>query len=57
MKEVREGRLLTLIERSFFIRLVAGRNEFWYICDLAVICGILFAVPMLHGVCWCVGRM
>ena len=56
MKDVREGRLLTLRGRSFHIRIVAGRNEFWYICVLAVIGGILFAVLRLYRVCCCVGR-
>ena len=56
LKEVREGRLLTLRGRSFQIHIVAGRNEFWYVCVLAVIGGILFAVLRLYRVCWCVGR-
>ena len=56
MKDVREGRLLTVRGRSFQIRIVAGKNVFWYICVLAVIGGILFAVLRLYRVCRCVGR-
>ena len=48
MKEVREGRPLTL---------VAGRNKIWYICVLAVTCGMLFAVLRWYRVCSWVGRM
>jgi len=55
LKEVRDGRLLTLRWRSLHIRTVAGRNEF-FICVLAVIGGILFAVLRLYRVCCCVGR-
>ena len=46
--EVREGRPLTL---------VAGRNKIWYICVLAVTCGMLFAVLRWYRVCSWVGRM
>ena len=55
-QDIREGKLLTLRGRSFQIRIVAKRNEFWYICVLAVIGGILFAVLKLSRVCCCVGR-
>ena len=48
LKDVREGRFLTLRGRSFQIRIVAGRIEFWYICVLAVMGGILFAVLRLY---------
>ena len=54
MKDVREGRLLTLRGRSFQVRVVAGRNEYIYV--LAVIGGILLAVLRLDQVCCCVGR-
>jgi len=37
LKDVREGRRLTLRGRSFQIRIVAGRNEFWYICVLVFV--------------------
>ena len=57
MKEVREGRPLTLRGRSFLIRIVAGRNGFWYICVLAVVGGMLFAVLRWYRVWCCVGRM
>ena len=38
------------------IRIVAGRNEFWYIYVLVVIDGMLFAVLRFYLVCWCAGR-
>jgi len=51
---------LTLRGRSFQIRIVAKRNEFWYICVLAVIGGILFAVLAgcpVFVVVWVGGRL
>jgi len=50
LKEVREGRLLTLRGRSFQIRIVAGRNE-CFICVLAVIGGMILMISFDKSLC------